>query len=103
MRSAMLAPQPIPPIFSVRCFLFLLLALLSFEALKAQDGKDVLTLEPGKPIERELDGGQSHSYRILLTAGQYVHIVVDQRGIDVVVTLVGPDGTEIAEVDTPNG
>jgi tetratricopeptide (TPR) repeat protein len=29
--------------------------------------------------------------------------VVEQRGIDVAVTLLGPDGKQILEVDSPNG
>src|SRR5438067_1795099 len=69
----------------------------------AQSDKDTPTLELGKPIERELAGGQSHSYRIALTSGQYLHIVVDQRGIDVVVTLFDPTGKQVIEVDSPNG
>lgn len=52
--------------------------------------KEIPTLELGKPVERELFGGQSHSYRIVLAAKQYLHVVVDQRGIDVVVALYGP-------------
>jgi tetratricopeptide (TPR) repeat protein len=61
---------------------------------------DVRTLELGKPIERELAGAQSHAYQITLTAGQYLNVVVEQRGIDVVVTLLGPDGKLIAEFDS---
>ncbi|MFL6275767.1 MAG: PPC domain-containing protein, partial [Blastocatellia bacterium] len=57
----------------------------------------------GKPVERELSGSQSHSYKIALATGQYLHVVVDQRGIDVVVALFGPDGTKLIEVDSPNG
>jgi CHAT domain-containing protein len=60
-------------------------------------------LEYDKPIEREIAGGQVHIYRLMLTAGEYVHIVVDQRGVDVVVRLLGPDEKEIVAVDSPNG
>jgi len=72
-------------------------------SLVAQVGRDSQKLELGKPIERELAGGQSHSYEIVLNSGEYVHVVIDQRGIDVVVTLFAPDGKQIAEVDSPNG
>src|SRR5881392_677042 len=76
--------------------LLLLLALsLLGGRLAAQSEKDVLVLEPEKPVERELAGGQSHTYRITLTADQYLFVVDDQRGIDVVVTLFGPDGKKI--------
>src|SRR5262245_15344913 len=58
------------------------------------------SLEPGKPIERELSGGQSHSYKITMISGQYLHIVVEQRGIDVAVALFTPDGKKIIEEDS---
>src|SRR5215475_7686407 len=57
-------------------------------------------LEPGKSIERELTGGQSHFYKITMISGQYSHIVVEQRGIDVAVALFTPDGKKIIEVDS---
>jgi CHAT domain-containing protein/Tfp pilus assembly protein PilF len=56
-------------------------------------------LEPGKPIERELSGGQSHSYQLKLVGGQYVKLVVDQRGINVVLKLLGEGGKQIAAFD----
>src|SRR5262249_42831228 len=58
-----------------------------------------ISLEPGKPVERELSGGQSHSYKITLVSGQYLRIEVEQRGIDVAVALFTPDGKKIGEVD----
>jgi CHAT domain-containing protein/tetratricopeptide (TPR) repeat protein len=57
----------------------------------------------GKTVERALAGGQSHQYNFSLSSDQYLHLVVDQRGIDVVVTLFGPGDRKIIEVDNPNG
>ncbi|MCI0420171.1 MAG: tetratricopeptide repeat protein, partial [Acidobacteria bacterium] len=57
------------------------------------------TLEPGKPIERELTGGQVHSYQISLSAGQYLRVMVEQRGIDVVAALFGPGDQQVGEFD----
>jgi CHAT domain-containing protein/Tfp pilus assembly protein PilF len=57
-------------------------------------------LEQGNPIERELAGGQSHPYQITLIAGQYAKLVVDQRGIDVSVSIFSPDGKPITEVNS---
>lgn len=68
-----------------------------------EQGQSVPPLEFGKPIQMELGGGQSHNYELALAAGHYVHVVVDQRGIDVVVLLFGPSGEKLAEVDSPNG
>ena len=58
-------------------------------------------LEPGKPIESELAGDAIHAYSIQLTAGQFVKVIVDQRGIDLVVMAFGPDGKQLAWVDSP--
>ncbi len=84
-----------------------LLLLFAFHLLTtaaaAQSDRDIQLLERDKPVERELAGGQSHSYRIALTAGQYLRVIVDQRGIDVVVMLIAPDGKQLIEVDSPNG
>ncbi len=67
----------------------------------SQEGAE-RALEPGESIERELTGGGSHAYLLRLAAGQFCHVVVDQRGIDVVVVLFGSDGAKIVEVDSPN-
>jgi CHAT domain-containing protein/tetratricopeptide (TPR) repeat protein len=83
--------------------LLLLTSSLLTPALAKQSDNNIHLLEMNKPLERELPGGQSQSYRITLTAGQYIRVVVDQRGIDVVVSLFGPDGKQIVEVDSPNG
>lgn len=96
-------------ILKVRCNGFFLmqfgvaLLLASFLIQPAVRSQEIQALELGKPIERELAGGQSHSYSFRLEAGQYLHIIVDQRGIDITVTASGPDGKKLAEVDNPNG
>jgi len=66
-------------------------------ALSAQES---ISLEPGKPIERELSGGQSHFYKIAMTSGQYLRITVSQQGIDALVALFTPDGNKVGEVDS---
>ncbi|MGH9936961.1 MAG: tetratricopeptide repeat protein, partial [Blastocatellia bacterium] len=78
----------------------LLAACLIHPTVRSQE---LQALEVGKPIERELAGGQAHSYQITLAAGQFLDTVVEQKGIDVVVTLFGPDGKKLIEVDSPNG
>src|SRR5262249_17794745 len=59
-----------------------------------------ISLKPAKPMDGELSGGQSHSYKITTISGQYLRIVVEQRGIDVAVALFTPDGKKISEVDS---
>src|SRR6185295_19649212 len=50
-------------------------------------------------IERELKIGESHSYKVTLQRGQFLHLTIEQRGIDVIVRLFGPDGTKLAEMN----
>jgi CHAT domain-containing protein len=66
-------------------------------------GTDIREIVPGLPIERELAGGQAHTYQITLIQEQYLHIVVEQKGIDVAVTAFQPDGQKIIRIDSPNG
>ena len=78
-------------------------ALALLFATLAAAPESVTTLERAHPIERELTGGDAHSYALLLSAGDFLRVVFDQRGIDVVVTAYGPDQKKFAEVDSPNG
>ena len=64
------------------------------------DEKDVRSLEPGKPIKSELAGGRQHDYRISLGADQFLKVVVEQQGVDVVAQVSGPDGKQILEFDS---
>src|SRR5215510_2623647 len=68
-----------------------------------QDENDSRPLEAGKPIEREMAGGQKHYYTITLEAGQYLQLIIGQKGIDVIVTLFDPEGKKLVEVDSPVG
>jgi len=50
-----------------------------------------------------LKGGEAHSYRVTLTAGQFLFAVVEQQGIDLEIELSNPDGSQLALTDSPNG
>lgn len=60
-------------------------------------------IERSKPVERELKARETHAYKITLEAGQFLNAAVNQRGVDVVVRVFAPDGSNIAEIDSPNG
>jgi CHAT domain-containing protein/predicted negative regulator of RcsB-dependent stress response len=70
------------------------------ERREAQSSQEISSLELRKPIERELSGGESHFFKITMSSGHYLHIVVEQRGIDVAVALVAPNGKKISEADS---
>src|SRR6185369_6454738 len=61
------------------------------------------SLQPGTPIERGVGPGQVQAFTISLDENQYVQLVVNQRGIDVVVRVASPDGKILGEFDSPNG
>jgi hypothetical protein len=60
-------------------------------------------LRLGTPIERQLGPGDIQSFPIELTENEFVQLVVEQRGVDVVVRVVSPDGKTVGDFDTPNG
>lgn len=62
-----------------------------------------VTLEPGKPLDRHLAPGETHRYQIKLEAAQCAAIEVEQRGVDVVVQVLGTDNVVAAEVDDEPG
>jgi enterochelin esterase family protein len=70
---------------------------------RAEHDPRAQVLVRGAPVERELGWGEVHRYEVALEAGQILLGTVDQRGVDVVVSLYDPEGRKIADVDSPNG
>src|SRR5436190_2219276 len=64
-----------------------------------QESKPIARFSAG---EYELKGGETHSYEITLSVGQFLDAVVEQKEIDVTVAIFGPDGEKISETDSPN-
>jgi CHAT domain-containing protein len=58
-------------------------------------------LSPGKVIEREMGGAQSHVYQLNIAAGQFVKIIIEQIGMDSVIKISGPDNNLMSEVNSP--
>ena len=56
-------------------------------------------LEPGKSIEREITGGETHAYQLTLAAGQYARVAIDQRRINIAVAAFDSDGKKITDED----
>ncbi|GAB3897995.1 hypothetical protein GCM10028803_16840 [Larkinella knui] len=55
------------------------------------------------PIVRSLDKLDKHRYSISAKRGDYVDAVLLQQGVDVIITLIGPDQKPIRTIDSPNG
>lgn len=81
-------------------WLAILLLLTAFipSYSNTQTQTDAVTLEPGKPVEREIFGTEMHVYNLKLPAGGYAHVQVDQRGISVSASIF-VDGQRLRLVD----
>jgi len=103
-------------VFAKRSFLFLcqLMASATFSiptagihfipaSAIASQQNEATALAPGAPVEREISGRQTHTYRINLATGQFIQASVQQQGVEVIVSLLGPDGQKLNEFDEPVG
>lgn len=52
-----------------------------------------------KPVEGLLAAGKTDEYRLTVKAGQFVHLAVDQIGVDVRLTITDPVGGTVDSVD----
>ncbi|HET7287700.1 MAG TPA: PPC domain-containing protein, partial [Pyrinomonadaceae bacterium] len=81
----------------------ILLPFLVFSSFTTARAQTSATLQSGVPIERALGGGQVHEFTVNAKANTFVQLVIEQKGIDVVVNISTPDGKDLARCDTPNG
>jgi CHAT domain-containing protein/tetratricopeptide (TPR) repeat protein len=73
-------------------------------AIKAQTPiEEIVLLEVGKMLEREIANGKAHKYKIEAKANEFLQLKVEQKGVDVVIKLFNKDGKQLAEMDSPNG
>jgi CHAT domain-containing protein/Tfp pilus assembly protein PilF len=93
----------VPSSRTLTAALGVLFCLTSGVAGRSSQDRPASPIEPGRPIEAELAGGGAHSYTFTLHRGELLDLVIDQRGIDVIVKVLGPDGTTMVEANTPIG
>ena len=60
-------------------------------------------LQTSTPIERALGPGEPQQFSVTVEENTWIQLVVEQRGIDVVVKVFGPDKKDLGEFDSPNG
>ena len=113
-------PQKSPYQLSAKvyfCFAtYLLAAFLATEACKGNSlflpqeikgnlsaNKSIFQLKENHSIKRSIKPGASHFYQVALLVNQYLHIVVDQLGVDVELAILAPDDRVLAAIDRPNG
>src|ERR1700749_2697133 len=63
---------------------------------------EVRALAPGETLRRDMRSGELHAYRLTLAQGDYVRVVVEQEGVDVVVSIYDPERRPLIHMDSPN-
>lgn len=81
----------------------LLAFLIFFAATNARASFQTNALQSGQNVERELKGGETHSYSIAIQAGQFLNLKLEQQGIDASIQFVGSDGKSLAEINMAFG
>ena len=64
---------------------------------------EIFAITSGVSVEKELNAGQAHAYLITLTEGQYLRLTAPQKGINIALTLLSPDGQKLVEHDKWTG
>ena len=85
-----------PALISRQLFLLLLLAAGPIVAQEARP------LRPGRPVNGTLKGDVQDAYTLALGTGDWEYGEVDQKSVDVVVKVTGPDGEGIRTFDGPS-
>src|ERR1700738_3093466 len=55
-----------------------------------------------QPVERELGPGLTDLFTLEASAGQFIHLVVEKKAVDVVLVALDPDGKILLTADSPN-
>src|SRR3954447_23559846 len=65
------------------------------------------TAPPAEPLlhdgftqEREIQPGETQGYTVELQAGQFLRVTVEEKGVDVEVRLIDPQGNKVAVADS---
>jgi hypothetical protein len=85
--------------------IFLLICLLCSAALGAfaQEESAPAKLAMEQALEREIKGGETHSFTLSLAAGQTARATVDQKGVDVSLAAFRLSGEKFIESESPSG
>lgn len=97
MRSSALASSASPMRIPSPCAAAACVAIAAAAGAQAQQPSN--RLESGRAIERAIRAGQVDTFRVALDSGEMVRVVLTQRGIDLVVRVLGPGGETRSEVD----
>lgn len=64
----------------------------------AQTAQEMGALSKDAPVEQEIAGGQVHQYRLALISDQFLRVIVEEKGVDVVVAVSSPEDQLLIEM-----
>lgn len=77
---------------------------LSEQRTESSPAQVSITLAAGEsPREREISGGETHTYVLSLQQGQYARVLVEQHRINLALRLFDPQKRLLVEMDGPGG
>ncbi len=79
------------------------LIAFTFSGLTALGQTSIPIPKLSKPVERQIKGGETHLFQFEVKAGVYARVEVEQKNIDVVVSLFAPNGKLVVEMDGKDG
>jgi CHAT domain-containing protein/Tfp pilus assembly protein PilF len=86
--------------FCPKPFLLIVLFLTSISTVFSQETpKLVLT----QAVEREIKGGETHSFTVQIGANQTARVEIEQKGVDVSLAAYRPNGERFIETESPSG
>src|ERR1700733_1599552 len=59
-------------------------------------------LELHQPVEREITPGDADLFTLDVHAGEFLHVMAEQKGIDVVLEILDSKGITVVSMDSPN-
>ena len=81
-----------------------LATIVSFSASGLTQTSSVSKLQvKGDVVKERINGGETKSFPIILTAGQYARVRTEQHGSILIASLFDPDRKEIVRMDNPTG
>jgi CHAT domain-containing protein len=87
----------------VLVFLFSPFICMAQSAAEKSKYEDISELKLNQSVSRTLRGRETHRYKVSMLANEYLHVSVQQQGIDIVLTAIGDDLNDPVKVDRPNG
>jgi CubicO group peptidase (beta-lactamase class C family) len=90
---------PIIPSEQMKTPISLLALLISIQVV----AQPPVVLQTRKKVDATMARGQAHLYHLNLKADQFIHVVFQQQGIDITITVHDPQDKLVGNFDSPNG